>query len=166
MLDWVDIWRVCGPQHSLNCPFSKEMSNNSAPVWAGVIVHEYKAITNSSGLWSNMWTRNFVSIWNEIQISVYLYKLCLFGQTYTTPNYNTSASEVCYRHFLFHQYDEDRHAFHLGIRHFSTLLSSIVNVPLPIANEILGAVSVRSPFLPDVKHGIQQNVTDFRWSVH
>ena len=66
MLNWVEIWRVRRPHHSLYSLTSQEVSDYSPPVWAGVIVHEDETITNGSSMWCNMWTQNFINIdWNS-----------------------------------------------------------------------------------------------------
>ena len=83
MLDWVEIGRVCGLHHSVNILTNQEISNNFPDVWAGVIVHENKAILTAAVCGATC-GQNFVNISNGIQISgnsictscVLLVKLC------------------------------------------------------------------------------------------
>jgi hypothetical protein len=67
MLNWIEIRRVRRAHHSLQSSrTSQELSHDSPPVRAGVIVHKDETTTNGSGMWYNMWAQNFSNIeWNS-----------------------------------------------------------------------------------------------------
>ena len=160
MLNWVEIWRVRRPHHSLYSLASQEVIDYSPPVWAGVIVHEYETITNGSGMWCNMWVQNVGNISIGIQISDYLNKLCLIGKTNATPNHNTTASKRCYRLYtefrmLFAPPAPDTSSINMPKTGAHFICEQNIHPLLPspswirphaIAIELLGAVSSRLTF--------------------
>ena len=81
MLNWVEIRRVRRAHHSLQSSrTSQELSHDSPPVRAGVIVHKDETTTNGSCMWYNMHVgAEFQQHWMEFKFPfVYISVVLLF----------------------------------------------------------------------------------------
>ncbi|GBM58462.1 hypothetical protein AVEN_226407-1 [Araneus ventricosus] len=58
----IQVWRLSWPFHSLQTVTLKIVLNNHSSVRSFVIIHQNEIVTNSTGIWADIWIKDLIPI--------------------------------------------------------------------------------------------------------